>query len=199
MNMKHCIVTICLFLSGSLASQAQELDNPTKGIIRSHVCEKVGQLYDYIGFLSNPQNSIEARKRIMNKAVRMFIANCGPYEEDGIQKRGVEMEVSSIYNPKVRRRLMKDYFTGLMNMRYQKIDIESYDICNIQVSALRQIDDNTFVCTAVLEQASVGHKDSRPVCTERSRKSVRFYVHREEITDGEEYIIKIGDIKALRH
>lgn len=166
-------------------------------MIHIRVPEKVAQLLDDIEIIANPENSKDVRTRFKGKAVRLFIANCEPYEEEGIQKKGVEMEITSIYRTKPRRRLMKDYFTGLMNLRYSKVEIKSSKIHDIQVSELRQIDENTFVCTAVFVQVFVGFKDGKPVYTDRTKKSVKCYVYREDTMDGYEYIVKLGDTKAL--
>lgn len=188
------IVLVFVFSAFASISFAQQ---DIEEMIHIRVPEKVAQLLDDIEIIANPENSKDVRTKFKGKAVRLFIANCEPYEEEGIQKKGVEMEITSIYRTKPRRRLMKDYFTGLMNLRYSKVEIKSSKIHDIQVSELRQIDENTFVCTAVFVQVFVGFKDGKPVYTDRTKKSVKCYVYREDTMDGYEYIVKLGDTKAL--
>lgn len=188
------IVLVFVFSAFASISFAQQ---DIEEMIHIRVPEKVAQLLDDIEIIANPENSKDVRTRFKGKAVRLFIANCEPYEEEGIQKKGVEMEITSIYRTKPRHRLMKDYFTGLMNLRYSKVEIKSSKIHDIQVSELRQIDENTFVCTAVFVQVFVGFKDGKPVYTDRTKKSVKCYVYREDTMDGYEYIVKLGDTKAL--
>lgn len=188
------IVLVFVFSAFASISFAQQ---DIEEMIHIRVPEKVAQLLDDIEIIANPENSKDVRTRFKGKAVRLFIANCEPYEEEGIQKKGVEMEITSIYRTKPRRRLMKDYFTGLMNLRYSKVEIKSSKIHDIQVSELRQIDENTFVCTAVFVQVFVGFKDGKPMYTDRTKKSVKCYVYREDTMDGYEYIVKLGDTKAL--
>lgn len=188
------IVLVFVFSAFASISFAQQ---DIEEMIHIRVPEKVAQLLDDIEIIANPENSKDVRTIFKGKAVRLFIANCEPYEEEGIQKKGVEMEITSIYRTKPRRRLMKDYFTGLMNLRYSKVEIKSSKIHDIQVSELRQIDENTFVCTAVFVQVFVGFKDGKPVYTDRTKKSVKCYVYREDTMDGYEYIVKLGDTKAL--
>lgn len=188
------IVLVFVFSAFASISFAQQ---DIEEMIHIRVPEKVAQLLDDIEIIANPENSKDVRTRFKGKAVRLFIANCEPYEEEGIQKKGVEIEITSIYRTKPRRRLMKDYFTGLMNLRYSKVEIKSSKIHDIQVSELRQIDENTFVCTAVFVQVFVGFKDGKPVYTDRTKKSVKCYVYREDTMDGYEYIVKLGDTKAL--
>lgn len=69
---------------------------------------------------------------------------------------------------------MKDYFTGLVNLRYSKVDIQSTKVHEIEVSELQKIDDNKFVCTAYFEQIFVGYRDGRPVYKDRTRKKLRY-------------------------
>lgn len=197
MRLMYYIVTTLLMLLGSLATQAKEPKLPDEEIITTHVCSKVKQMCDYIEFFGNPQNSREVKAKYMLKALRLFLADCEPYEEDGIQKKGVEMEITSTYRTKPRRCLMKDYFTGLMNMRYSKVDIKSSDIHDIQVSKLKPISENTYVSTATFVQVFTGYKDGKPIYSKRTKKNIKCYVLREETMDGEEYMVKLGDTKAL--
>lgn len=113
------IVLVFVFSAFASISFAQQ---DIEEMIHIRVPEKVAQLLDDIEIIANPENSKDVRTRFKGKAVRLFIANCEPYEEEGIQKKGVEMEITSIYRTKPRRRLMKDYFTGLMNLRYSKVE-----------------------------------------------------------------------------
>ena len=195
MRLKHYIVTTFLLVIGSLVTLAKEPKLPDEEIITPHVCLKVRQICDYMDFLANPDNHREVKAKYVLKAMRLFLADCETYEEDGIQKRGVEMEITS--RAKQRRLLMKNYLSGLMNMRYSKVEIKSSDIHDIQVSELRQIDENTYVCTATFVQVFTGFKDGKPVYSNRIKKNIKCYVLREETMDGEEYIVKLGDTKAL--
>ena len=171
-------------------------------VLKRNVAEKEGQLYDYIEFLANPQNEYKTRNYYKTKALNLFINKGEEYEEDGIYKKGVLMEVTSIWRKKPSQRLMKDYFTGLMNMRYSKVVIESTEVSNIEVSRLQQIDDDTYVCTCYFEQAFCGYRDGIPVYKDITRKNVKCYVVKEDILDDQggeqhEYMVMLGDVTAL--
>lgn len=112
------------------------------------------------------------------------------------------MEVTSIWREKPSQRLMKDYFTGLMNMRYSKVTIESTEVSKIEVSKLKQIDEGKYVCTCYFEQAFCGYRDGRPVYKDITRKKVKCYIVEEVILDDQggeqhEYIVMLGDVTAL--
>lgn len=196
--MKKIIIAIIALLTVS-ASFAQ---SDIQEVLKRRAAEKVGQLCDYIEFLANPQNEYKTRNYYKTKALNLFINKGEEYEEDGIYKKGVIMEVTSVWRKKPSQRLMKDYFTGLMNMRYSKVAIESTEVSNIEVSRLQQIDDDTFVCTCYFEQAFCGYRDGIPVYKDITRKKVKCYVVKEVIIDDQggeqhEFMVMLGDVTAL--
>ena len=180
---------------GSLATQAKEPKLPDEEIITPHVYSKVKQMCDYIDFLAHPQNSREVKAKYMVKDLRLSLADGESYEEDGIQKRGVEIEITSPNRAK-RRCLMKDYLFGLMHMRYTMVVIQASDIYDIQVSDLRAIDENTYACTATFVQEFTGFKDGEPIYSKKEKKNIKCKVFKEETMDGEVYIVKLWDSKT---
>ena len=196
--MKKIIIAIIALLTVS-ASFAQ---SDIQEVLKRRAAEKVGQLCDYIEFLANPQNEYKTRNYYKTKALNLFINKGEEYEEDGIYRKGVIMEVTSVFRKKPSQRLIKEYFTGLMNMRYSKVAIESTEISNIEVSRLQQIDDDTFVCTCYFEQAFCGYRDGIPVYKDITRKKVKCYVVKEVIIDDQggeqhEFMVMLGDVTAL--
>ena len=196
--MKKFILAIIALLTVTISYAQSDVQE----VLKRRAAEKVGQLCDYIEFLANPQNEYKTRIYYKTKALNLFINKGEEYEEDGIYKKGVIMEVTSIWRKKPSQRLMKDYFTGLMNMRYSKVTIESTEVSNIEVSRLQQIDDDTYVCTCYFEQAFCGYREGIPVYKDITRKKVKCYVVREVILDdkgGEqhEYMVMLGDVTAL--
>ena len=196
--MKKIIIAIIALLTVS-ASFAQ---SDIQEVLKRRAAEKVGQLCDYIEFLANPQNEYKTRNYYKTKALNLFINKGEEYEEDGIYRKGVIMEVTSVFRKKPSQRLIKEYFTGLMNMRYSKVAIESTEVSNIEVSRLQQIDDDTFVCTCYFEQAFCGYRDGIPVYKDITRKKVKCYVVKEVIIDDQggeqhEFMVMLGDVTAL--
>ena len=171
-------------------------------VLKRHVAEKVGQLCDYIEFLANPQNEYKTRNYYKTKALNLFINKGDEYEEDGIYKKGVIMEIISVRRKNLLKILIKDYFTGLINMRYSTFAIESVEFSNIDVSSLQQIDDNTYVCTCYFEQAFCGYRDEIHLYKDITRKKVKCKVFKEFVLDDQgceqvEYEVILGDVTAL--
>ena len=198
LRMKRNILVIVALLFVTISYAQSDVQE----VLKRHAAEKVGQLCDYIEFLANPQNEYKTRIYYKTKALNLFINKGEEYEENGIYKKGVIMEVISTSHKRPLQRLMKDYFTGLMNMRYSKVSIESMEVSNVNASSLQQIDDSTYVCTCYFEQVFCGYREGKPVYKDITRKKVKCYVTPEISIDEEghsqyEPIIILGDITAL--
>lgn len=166
-------------------------------LMKQRAQQKVAQMNDNISFMADKSKSLDTRNYYKGRALNLFIEKGEPFVEEGIRNTGVKMQTTSVYVPKPKTRLMKDYFTGLVNLRYSKVDIQSTKVHEIEVSGLQKIDDNKYVCTAYFEQIFVGYRDGRPVYKDRTRKKVKVYILAEETIDGQEFIVLLGDVTAL--
>lgn len=164
--------------------------------IKRRAAEKVGLMNDYISYMANKKKSDKTRIYYKTKALRLFAGGGDSYEENGVQKEGVQMEVTSINRKTKSRRLMKEYFQSLINFKYNDVQITSTDVADIKVSQLQRIGENLFVCTCYFEQAFVGYMDGRPVYKDITRKHVKCYVYAEETESGTEFMVLLGDVTA---
>lgn len=164
--------------------------------IQRRAAEKVGQMNDYISFMANKSKKPNTRVYYKKKALNLFVGCGDSYEEDGIRKEGVQMEVTSINRKSKSRRLMKDYFQSLIDLGYNQVSITSTDVANIKVSQLQKIGENQYVCTCYFEQAFAGFRDGRPIYKDITRKHVKCYVYAEETENGTEYMVLLGDVTA---
>lgn len=164
--------------------------------IKRRAAEKVGQMNDYISFMANKNKKANTRLYYKKKALNLFVGCGESYEEDGVRKEGVQMEVTSIKRKTKSRRLMKTYFQSLIDLGYSQVNITSTDIADIKVSQLQKIGENLFVCTCYFEQAFIGYQDGRPIYKDITRKHVKCYVFAEETENGTELMILLGDVTA---
>ena len=141
--------------------------------IKRRAAEKVGQMNDYISFMTNKNKKANTRLYYKKKALNLFVGCGESYEEDGVRKEGVQMEVTSIKRKTKSRRLMKTYFQSLIDLGYSQVNITSTDIADIKVSQLQKIGENLFVCTCYFEQAFIGYQDGRPIYKDITRTIVR--------------------------
>ena len=184
-----------LFLVMMMINLAFAQSSTTEQIQR-RAAEKVGQMNDYIAFMANKNKKLNTRIYYKKKALNLFVGCGESYEEDGIKKEGVQMEVTSINRKGKSRRLMKNYFQSLIDLGYNQVSITSTDIANIKVSQLQKIGENRYVCTCYFEQAFVGYRDGRPVYRDITHKHVKCYVYAEETENGTEYMVLLGDVTA---
>lgn len=187
--------TTMLLLVLLMATQVFAQRATSEQIMR-RAAEKVSQMNDYISFMANKKKNIGTRQYYKNKALNLFVGRGEAYEENGVKKEGVMMEITSIKRNSKSRRLMKDYFQSLINLKYQNVSITSTDVADIKVSQLQRIDDNLYVCTVYFEQAFVGYMDGRPAYKDITRKHVKCYIYVEETEEGIEYMVLLGDVTA---
>lgn len=166
--------------------------------IKRTAAQRVAQMNDYIFFMADKSNDMETRQYYKKQALNLFAGRGYNYEENGVNKEGVRMEITSVNNTRPRSKLMRVYFNGLMNLTYQKVSIQSTELASIKVSNLQKVDNNMYVCTCYFDQVFVGYRDGRPVYKDITRKKVKCYIEVQDVEGGpQEYVVLLGDVQAI--
>lgn len=166
--------------------------------IKRTAAQRVAQMNDYISFMADKSNDMETRQYYKKQALNLFAGRGYNYEENGVNKEGVRMEITSVNNTRPRSKLMRVYFNGLMNLTYQKVSIQSTELASIKVSNLQKVDNNMYVCTCYFDQVFVGYRDGRPVYKDITRKKVKCYIEVQDVEGGpQEYMVLLGDVQAI--
>ena len=171
--------------------------NSVEEQIKRRAAERVAQMNDYISFMADKSNDLETRQYNKKQALNLFAGRGYDYEENGIHKEGVRMEVTSVNNTRPRAKLMRVYFNGLVNLTYQKVSIQSTEVSSIKVSDLQKVDNNLYVCTCYFDQVFIGYRDGIPIYKDMTRKKVKCYVEVQDAEDGLEYVVLLGDVHAI--
>jgi len=171
--------------------------NSVEEQIKRRAAERVAQMNDYISFMADKENDLETRLFNKKQALNLFAGRGYEYEENGIRKEGVRMEVTSVNNTRPRTKLMRVYFNGLVNLSYQKVSIRSTEVSSIKVSNLQKVDNNLYVCTCYFDQVFIGYRDGIPIYKDITRKKVKCYVEVQDSEDGLEYVVLLGDVHAI--
>lgn len=199
--MKKGILTFVIILSATLAyAQPNNEDAMTIRVV-----QKVKQLTDYINYMADKNMPIEDRLEYRQAALNLFIGQGESYIVNG-SPRGVYILITSKYHKKPVVRLMKDYFTGLVNLRYNKVNIVSVEVVNdIKVSELKKVGEKEYECTCTIS-AFCGFHDGKPIYKKIPNKRVTCRIFEEEAirisssgqTDKEvKYTVGLGDVEAI--
>ena len=166
--------------------------------IKRTAAQRVAQMNDYISFMADKSNDLETRQYYKKQALNLFAGRGYNYEENGVNKEGVRMEITSVNNTRPRSKLMRVYFNGLINLTYQKVSIQSTELASIKVSNLQKVDNNMYVCTCYFDQVFVGYRDGRPVYKDITRKKVKCYIEVQDVEGGlQEYVVLLGVVQAI--
>lgn len=197
--LKFTLASIVILMS-SISVNAQDYNE--EKLFQQRVRERVKLMNDYVSFMADKSKSQKTRYYYRKKALPLFIGKGYEYEENGVTKRGVMMQTTSVNRPGVvTNTLLRDYFSRLVNLRYSKVNITSTEIAGMKVSDLKKVDssDNKtlYMCTCQYVQYFRGEYGDGYVYADKTTKRIVCYVEVEETEDGQEFMIKLGDVEAI--
>ena len=194
---KKILLILSMTIISISVANAQITDLDKKNFKR-RVRERVALMNDYISYMVDKKKGINTRKYYKTKALPLFIQKGEAYEEDGVKKDGVIMETTSTRRHTTNKLLIKDYFENLINLRYSNVKVTSTQIADMKVSALKRVEDDLYVCTCQYVQYFYGYNaDGMLLYGDKTTKRIKCYVKVEQVEDGIEYMIMLGDVKAM--
>lgn len=158
---------------------------------------KINQLNDYISIMSDRTQPLDTRNYYKDIALGLFIANGDSYVEDSVLNTGAKIVVASGYKKNPVSRLLKDYFTGLVNLRYPKVNILPINVDEIEIIDYKMVDDSNYEVTAYYSQSFAGMRDGKPMFRDVTRKKCKIHILIESTCDGPHAIVLLGDINAI--
>ena len=202
------LLSIILLANLSVSAQngtiSQEISEADQKVIRERAAEKVWQFGEFISFIADTRNDLKTRLYHCKNALNLFIEKGEGYYEEGIWRKGVRIEVSSVTSGKKYPKELKLYLNGLANLKYPRVYVRTTDVNMIKTTKLKHVGGNKYECTAFFAQEFIATtEDGKMIYGDVTYKSVKCYVFREEIEvikPGQspyEYIVYLGDVKAL--
>lgn len=184
------------------------LDERTNKIIAERAREEVGQFTNYLTDIVD--KTIERKTRLYYKdvALKLFVGEGKTWVEeilnsegtrvvDRINRKAVTMGVTSLRNPKPRKKAMADYLLDLAEIRYNAVTIQTTNWHDMRVSEVRKIGDGKYECTVYFEQVFTSKgKDNIPGYSDRTKKKVTCYIDLVQTDDGPEILVQLGDVTA---
>lgn len=199
---------ILAFFLCSLVSmvQAQEMTESEKATLEQRIREQIDDFISYLpeiaGKSSRPQKEKQLALKYINSALELFIGKgyAYPYIDQNGNNRtheAVKMQTTSrgIAN---RPKLMKRYLSGLINLPYQKVEVDKCSAVRIN-KHLYKISEGRYAATAVYLQAFRAWRDGRLIINDKDAKQVTVYVDKKVIDtpNGSKtyWEIQLGDIR----
>ena len=210
MKTRILLFVVLALLSGKYvnAQVYNDLDERTNKKIAERAREEVGQFTDYLKEIADKK--IERKTRLYYKdiALKLFVGEGKAWVEeilnsegtrvvDRVNRKAVTMGVTSLRNPKPRKKPMADYLLGLAEIRYNAVTIETTDWHDMRVSEVRKVGDDKYECTVYFEQVFTSKgPDNIPGYSDRKKKKVTCYIDLVQTDDGLEILVQLGDVTA---
>jgi ABC-type antimicrobial peptide transport system permease subunit len=181
-------ITSFFIITGNISAQDKQdnLSPQRKQAIDSLALEKVKDLSKYISIIGDKKTPWSEAQRVIERAVELFM-------------EGSEIGVSSLSSPDVNNYKVRAYFDRLMQLNYDKVNIDWYKIQ--YVSDLERQPDGTYVGVITIYQRFQGFdKEKGLIYEDTTKKDITVYVKRKETQIGGRLIgfwdVLLGDIRV---
>ena len=196
------IILLLTVFGSALKVNAQIFTNAQEDMARQRAAEVVAQMNDYVSFMARKDYSVNIRNRYRTQALNLYVGKGYSYELNGENRDGVIMEVSSVTKNTIKKQLIRNYFTNLINLRYKDVKITNTEVAEMKLSNLKKVDDNMYVCTCQFVMVFEGRTDRNFVYKDKTTKRIKCFVRVDEVVDedGEkslEFMVRLGDTQCI--
>lgn len=206
-DMRKKVLFVVLLLCISFSNMyAQKLSDEDRETIEQRVIEKINDFISYLpeiaGKSDRPREEKLLAQKYINKTLELFIGKGDNYEyfdQAGNRRwhEGVKMQTTSRGIPN-RPQPMKRYLPRLMNLSYQKVEIDTCSAVRID-KHIYEAGDGRYTATATFIQSFKGWRDGKLIINDKDAKQVTVYVERTIIDTPEGrdvfWIIRLGDVR----
>jgi hypothetical protein len=183
------LLLMALALPATVRAQADDISPERKRAIDSLALEKVRDLSKYIAIIGSKETPFSEADRVIARTLELFAP-------------GSEMGVSSVNSPDIAYYPVRRYLERLMQLNYDRVEIDWYDIQYI--SDLERQPDGKYVGVITIYQRFSGYKDgyegSKLLYKDTTKKDITVYVERKETQIGGRTIgfwdVLLGDVRV---
>lgn len=188
--MKKIILMLFAAIMVTTAAKAQsygdEISFERKQAIDSLALEKVRDLGKYVKIVGSKSTPWSEANRVIDRAEELFMT-------------GAEIGVSSLRTNQVRYFKVRQYFERLMQLNYDRVEIEWYNI--EYVSEMQAQPDGTYVGVITVFQTFRGYDaEGELVYKDTTKKDITVYAQRKETQIGGRTIgfwdVLLGDMRV---
>lgn len=167
-------------------SEGDEISFERKQAIDSLALEKVRDLGKYVKIVGAKTTPWSEANRVIDRAEELFMT-------------GAEIGVSSLRTNQVRYFKVRQYFERLMQLNYDRVEIEWYNI--EYVSDMQAQPDGTYVGVITVFQTFRGYDaEGELVYKDTTKKDITVYAQRKETQIGGRIIgfwdVLLGDMRV---
>ena len=196
-------------LAQSHTHKANEVEEIDKVLIAERAREEVAQFIDYLTGITDKKIERKTRLYYKDVALKLFIGAGKDYQElilnndgqvvDTLFCKAVTMGVTSLRNPKLRKKPMADYLLGLAELRYSSnVNIQTVEYHDMYVSEVRKVGDEKYECIVYFEQVFTSKGwDNNPSYSDRTKKKVTCYIDLVQTDEGVEILPLLGNVTAV--
>lgn len=203
-------IFLALMLLGFMPLSAQVYNDLSEQIADA-AKQQVAQFTDCLSFIVDKGQKPENRNEFREDALKLFIGQGKTYYDNVLDKEGnvidkrphdpVTMEVTSLRNPKPRKKSVAEYLLNLVNLANQKtyrsVSIMSTQWHDMKVSQVRKIAEDQYVCDVYFEQIFESRGlENKLIYTDKTTKRVTVFIKILHTDYGDEFVILLGDIQA---
>lgn len=197
------LVSILLFsFIATFSAQAQVNDLSEQDIqaFKDRVGEVIDMFQNNLSILGGKKHSLKVKTVYKKSALKLFIGEGLPYTDpDGNQRKGVQMQVSSIRNGKVTKRNtpLTTYLDNLIKLPYAEVKMTAAD--TYRISNIYKVGDH-YEATATIFQRFEGYvgNDMRKKYSDVTQKNIKVYIIPEnDYVLGQHWSVRLGDIEVV--
>ena len=200
--MKKLVSIVVLFLVATFSAQAQVNDLSEQDIqaFKDRVGEVIDIFQNNLSILGGKKHSLKVKSVYKKSALKLFIGEGLPYTgPDGIQRQGVQMQVSSIKNGKTTKRNtpLTTYLDNLIKLPYAEVKLTAAD--TYRISNIYKVGDH-YEATATIFQRFEGYvgKDMKKKYSDITQKNIKVYIIPEnDYVLGQHWSVRLGDIEVV--
>lgn len=156
-------------------------------------------LNDYQNMLADKDKNIEVKRHYMNQALTLFVNNGNSFSIDTVQYNDATISMKSALRNKPVRRKVRDYFQGVMDLRYSPVDLTYIKIpdipSHINISDLVKYADNQYKYTFLVTRELAGYLDGTPVYRDITPYEYTIFLSLNKTIDRTEYNVHLYDIE----
>ena len=188
--MKKIVIILFAAIMATTVAKAQsygdEISFERKQAIDSLALEKVRDLGKYVKIVGSKTTPWSEANRVIDRAEELFMT-------------GAEIGVSSLRTNQVRYFKVRQYFERLMQLNYDRVEIEWYNI--EYVSEMQAQPDGTYVGVITVFQTFRGYDaEGELVYKDTTKKDITVYAQRKETQIGGRIIgfwdVLLGDMRV---